>query len=583
MTFAALARATARLLFSAGLCGLSACATHDVVIRNGLVYDGSGAAPYVGDVVVDGRKIRYAGPSSAQRGRVEIDAKGLAVAPGFINMLSWANESMVLDGRAQSDLRQGVTLEVFGEGTSMGPLNDAMKRSMLEHQGDLRFDVNWTTLDEYLRGLRKQGIAPNVASFVGATTVRVHVLGEGDVDPTAQQLDQMKQLVRRAMEDGALGVGASLIYAPASFAETPELTALAAEAGRCGGMYTAHIRSEGNHFLEAVDETVQIARDASVPAEIYHLKAVGRGNWHKLPEAVARIEAANRAGLRVTANMYPYIEAWTGLDAAMPTWVQEGGLDAWFERLKDPAIRARVMAEMRSTDTEWENNFQAAGGGAGILLIGFKSEALKPLTGKTLEEIARMRGVSAEEAALDLVVEDRSRVDTIYFAMSEDNVHRMLKLPYVSFGSDAPAPAPEGAFLLSSTHPRSYGTFARVLGHYVRDENALTLQDAVRRMTSLPAGNLGLHDRGRLGAGAFADIVVFDAATISDPATFVKPHQFATGVRHVLVNGKLALRDGEPTGAATGEVVRGRGWTGWADGGCRRSGADWNRTPILAQ
>jgi len=550
--------------------------TVDVVIEGGTIYDGLGGAPYRGEVGIQGDRIVYVGPNNPSlNGRTRIDATGKAVAPGFINMLSWATESLIEDGRGQSDLRQGVTLEVFGEGWSMGPYNDAMKVSELKAQGDIRYDIGWTTLGQYLEHLEKKGVAPNVASFVGATTVRIHELGEGDVDPDPQQLDRMRAHVRIAMEEGALGVGSSLIYAPASYAETPELVALATEAGRCGGIYVSHMRSEADRLEQAVDELIEISRASGAPAEIYHLKAAGQRNWGKLDAVIARIEAARARGQRISANMYTYTAGATGLDASMPTWVQAGGDEAWFERLKDPAIRARVIAEMKTPGDGWENFLFHAGGPDRVLFIGFKSEKLKPLTGKTLAEVAKMRGKSPEETAIDLVVEDRSRVDTVYFLMDEENVARQTALPWMSFGSDAGAMAPEGVFLKSSSHPRAYGNVARLLGLYVREQKRLSLAEAVRKLTSQPALNLGIRERGMLKPGYFADVVVFDPATVKDHATFAKPQQFSTGVTEVVINGRLALAKGEPTGAPTGRVVRGRGWTGWPDGGCRKKAADW--------
>ncbi len=560
----------------AGSAAAEATAAVTVVIRNGTIYDGSGGAPYVGDVAVMGDRIVAVGPNLPQRGEAEIDATGKAVSPGFINMLSWATESLLVDGRGLSDLVQGVTLEVMGEGNSMGPLTPAMKAYDLARQTDLRFPITWTTLDEYLTTLERKGIAPNVASYVGAATVRIHELGADDVDPTPAQLDSMKALVRKAMEDGAMGVGSSLIYAPGTYAETPELIALVTEAGRCGGGYISHMRYESDRLLDAVDELITIARVSGAPAEIYHLKAGGRDNWPKMDQAIAKVEAARAQGLRITADMYTYPAGATGLDAAMPTWVQAGGVEEWIKRLKDPKIRARVKAEMADPRAGYENLYRHAGA-EGMLLAGFKTDRLKPLTGKTLAQVARDRGVDPRDAAIDLVIEDGTRVGTIYFLMSEDNVRRQTALPWMSFGSDAEAPAPEGAFLLSSTHPRAYGNVARLLGKYVREEKALTLPDAVRRLTSFPAANLGLKDRGSLKPGMYADVVVFDPATITDHATFERPHQLSTGVDHVLVNGGFALRDGKPTGAGTGRVVRGRGWTGWPDGGCRAAAADWNR------
>ena len=538
----------------------------DLVVRGGTVFDGTGAPGRAADVGICGDRVSVVGDLSAATAAREVDARGLAVAPGFVNMLSWATESLLADGRALSDVRQGVTLEVFGEGWSMGPLDGAMKKLMVEEQGDIRFDVAWTTLGEYLEHLERRGVAVNVASFVGATTVRIHELGYEDRDPTPRELERMKALVRRAMDEGALGVGSSLIYAPAFYAETPELVALARAAGESGGMYITHMRSEGARLLEAIDEVVAIAREASVRAEIYHLKAAGRGNWDKLEPAIARIEAARAAGVGLTADMYTYTAGATGLDASMPPWVQEGGLQAWIGRLRDPATRERVAREMTTPTDRWENLYLGAGADR-MLLVAFKNDALKPLTGKTLAEVAAARGKSPEETAMDLVVEDGSRVGTIYFLMSEENVRRQVALPWVGFGSDAEAPAPEGVFLESNPHPRAYGTFARLLGHYVREEGVVPLAEAIRRLTSQPADTLRLRDRGRLAPGYHADVVVFDPATVADRATYEQPHQLAVGVRHVLVNGVPVLRDGEPTGATPGRVVRGPGWKGWRPAG----------------
>lgn len=533
---------------------------YDVLIRNGTIYDGSGKAPIVGDVAINRDTVAAIGTLTNARGRIEIDAQGLAVAPGFINMLSWANESLMEDGRSQSGIRQGVTLEIFGEGESMGPLNPKMKKDMVEQQADIKYDIRWTTLNEYLEFLVNRGVSPNVASFVGATTVRIHEIGYADRPPTPAELDRMRVLVRQAMKDGALGVGSSLIYAPAFYAQTDELIALAKVASEYGGIYISHLRSEGNRFLEALDELIAIAKEANVPAEIYHLKAAGEENWQKLDTAIQKIEAARAAGLRITADMYTYTAGATGLDAAMPPWVQEGGYNEWAGRLKDPAVRERVKREMVTPTDQWESLYLAAGSPTNILLIGFKSETLKPLTGKTLAEVAKMRGKSPEETAIDLVVEDGSRVGTVYFLMSEKNVRQQIKLPWVSFGSDAASLAPEGAFLKSNPHPRAYGNFARLLGKYVREEGLIPLEEAIRRLTSLPAENLKLDRRGALQAGYFADVVVFDPAKIHDHATFDHPHQYATGVVHVFVNGTQVLKSGEHTGAKPGRVVRGAGW-----------------------
>ena len=531
----------------------------DLVLRHGTIVDGSGAKPYLGDVAVRGDRIVAVG-KVAGHGRTEIDATGRAIAPGFINMLSWAVDSLIVDPRGLADARQGVTLEVFGEGESMGPLNDKMKREMLEQQGDLKYEIRWTTLGEYLAYLEQRGVAANVASFVGATTVRVHELDHDDRPPTAEELARMQALVRQAMEEGALGVGSSLIYAPAFYAKTDELVALCEAAAPYGGMYISHMRSEGNRLLEAVDELIDIARRAKLRAEIYHLKAAGAANWPKMEQLIARVEAARKEGLAISADMYTYTAGATGLDAAMPPWVQEGGLDAWVERLKQPEVRKRVAEEMRRPTDKWENLLLGAGSPEHVLLVEFKTEALKPLTGKTLAEVARLRGKSAEETAMDLVVEDHTRIGTIYFLMSEENVRRELQLPWVSFGSDAASPAPEGVFLKSNPHPRAYGNFARFLGHYARDEKLVPLEEAVRRLSALPAENLRLKQRGKLAPGYFADLVVFDPATVVDHATFEKPHQLATGVEQVFVNGIAVIRDSQPTGATPGRVVRGPGW-----------------------
>jgi N-acyl-D-amino-acid deacylase len=533
---------------------LCACAHYDVVIRDGMLYDGSGGAPVVADVAIRNDRIAKIG-NVRGKAKQEIDASGKAVAPGFINMLSWATESLIVDGRGMADVKQGVTLEVFGEGWSMGPLNDALKAQVKKEQGDIQYDVDWTTLRDYLDSLVRRGVSVNVASFVGATTIRMHVLGEADRAPTAEELERMRALVRQAMEDGALGVGSSLIYAPAFYAKTAELVELNKAAEPYGGMYISHMRSEGNRLEEAVDELIAIAREAGVPAEIYHLKAAGQPNWPKMARVLDKVEAARAEGLRITADMYTYTAGATGLDAAMPPWVQEGGYDAWRTRLLDPATRARVLAEMRTPTDAWENLMLLAGSPDRVRLIGFKNEQLKPLTGKTLAEVAQMRGVSPEDAAIDLVIEDGSRVGTVYFLMSEDNLRMQIRKPWVSFGSDAGASAPEGVFLKSSTHPREYGNFANLLGRYVRDETIIPLEEAVRRLTSLPATNLGIANRGTLQEGFFADVVVFDPNTIAAHSTYDNPRQYATGVQHVFVNGTQVLRDGEHTGAKPGRVV----------------------------
>jgi len=544
--------------------------SYSVLIHGGTIYDGSGQAPFVGDVALKGDRIVYVGPHAPGRGARTIDAKGKAVSPGFINMLSWAVESLIADGRGMSDTYQGVTLEVFGEGDSMGPLNLEMKRLAIKRQGDIKYPIKWTTLGQYLEYLQKKGVTPNVASFVGATTVRVHELGEKDVDPTPAQLTRMRALVRQAMKEGALGVGSALIYSPATYAETPELTALVSEAGKCGGMYISHMRSEGNKLLEAIDELITISRDSGAPAEIYHFKQAGKPNWDKLDAAIAKVEAARAGGQRISANMYTYTAGATGLDATMPPWVQSGGLEAWEKRLRDPEVRARLLKEMRTPSNDWENLLLLSGSPDNLLLVSFKNPKLKPLTGKTLAQVAKMRGKSPEETAMDLVVEDDSRVGTVYFIMNEDNLKREVALPWMSFGSDEASPAPEGVFLKSQSHPRAYGNVARLLGHYVRDEHAITLQDAIRRLTSLPASHIGVKQRGSLKSGYYADVVVFDPETIEDHATFEKPDQLATGVDDVFINGVQVLKNGRHTGAKPGRFVRGPGWTGWPGGGACR-------------
>ena len=550
---------------------------YDVVIRHGTIYDGTGGDPLRGDVAIRGDRIVYVGPEAPGTGKEEFDASGRAVTPGFINMLAHPEESLLVDGRALSDLRQGVTLEVMGE-ISMGPLDDRLKTVLRARQVDISYDVDWTTLGEYLDGLAKRGIAPNIASFVSAGTVRQHVLGDDDVQPDARQLARMQDLVRQAMEEGALGLTTALIYAPFTYARTSELVALAAESARCGGMYIAHMRSEGDRLLEAIDETIAIAEGSGAPAQIYHLKVAGRKNWGKLDAVIARVEAARAKGIRITADMYTYPAGATGLDAAMPPWVQEGGLEKWIERLQDPVIRARVAAEMRDADATWENLGQAAGP-EGMLLLQFRNPALKPLVGKTLAEAAKLRGQTPEETMMSLVVEDGTRVGVAYFLMSEDNIRRQIALPWVSFGSDAEGAAPEGVFLQSSTHPRAYGNFARLLAKYVREEKVITLQEAVRRLSGLPASVLSLTDRGLLKPGHFADVVVFDPAAVQDHATFEEPHQLSTGVDDVWINGTRALRDGEATRQWSGRVVRGRAWTGAPGGGCRASSKEWAWAP----
>lgn len=546
------------LIWLTAMCLTARAQQYDVIIRDGTVYDGSGGKPWVADVALKGDRIARLGRLGKARGKTEINAKGLAVAPGFINLMS-GEETLMADGRSQSDIRQGVTLEIFGEGQSMGPLTPEMRDYFQKLQGDIKYPVDWNTLSEGLDRLAHHGISCNVASFVGAATIRENVLGFANRGPTPQELDGMRKLVEQAMQEGALGVASALIYAPGAYAKTDELIALAEAAGKYHGIYISHIRSEGNQLLEAVDELIAIARAAHVPAEIYHLKAAGKENWGKLDAVIKKVEAARAQGLRITADMYTYTAGATGLDAAMPPWVQEGGYDAWAARLRDPAVREKVIREMRTLSDKWENLLLGAGSPDRMLLVSFKNDALKPLTGKTLAEVAKMRGKSPEETAMDLVVEDGSRVGTIYFLMSEENVRREIALPWVSFGADEESQAPEGVFLKSNPHPRAYGNFARLLATYVREEKIIPLTEAIRRLTSLPAQNLSLDRRGLLREGYYADVVVFDPAKIEAPATYEKPHQYAKGMMDVWVNGVQVLKDGEHTGAKPGWVVYGQG------------------------
>jgi N-acyl-D-amino-acid deacylase len=546
-------------LFIFILCGCSSPETYDILIKNGQIIDGSGKASYTGDVGINADTISAIGNLNA-KGNLEIDATGLVVAPGFINMLSWATESLIEDGKSQGDIRQGVTLEVFGEGWSMGPLNDKMKEQSLKNQGSIKYDIPWTTLAEYLQFLVDKGISPNVASFVGATTLRINTVGFEDRAPTEEELESMKSMVKQAMEDGALGVGSSLIYAPAFYSSTEELIELCKVASAYDGMYISHMRSEGNRLLESLDELIRIADEANIRAEVYHLKMGGKDNWHKFDAVVKKIDSARAAGLHITTDMYTYIAGSTGLDASMPPWVQEGGYDKWAERLQDPEIRKRVYTEMTTPTDEWENLMYAAGSAEKLLLVGFKNDSLKYLTGKTLAEVAKMRNLSPEETAMDLVIQDGSRVGTVYFLMSEENVKKQIALPYMSFGSDAGSQAPEGVFLKSSTHPRAYGNFSRLLGKYVRDEKVISLEEAIYKLTTLPASNLKIKKRGALQTGFYADLAIFNPDEIQDHATFNKPQQYATGMVHVFVNGTQVLKDGEHTGKLPGQVVKGPGW-----------------------
>jgi N-acyl-D-amino-acid deacylase len=536
---------------------------YDLIIRNGVIYDGSGNDPVEADLGINSDTIAFIGDLSSATGLNEIDAGGKAVSPGFINMLSWSTESLIVDGKSEGGIRQGVTLEVMGEGWSMGPWNDAMKAEAKALQKDFKFEIDWTTLGEYLASLERRGISTNVASFVGATTLRIHQMGEEDVDPTPEQLQVMKDLARAAMEEGAMGIGSSLIYAPAFYAETEELIELCKVAAEYDGMYISHLRSEGDNWLAAIDELIRISSEADLPAEIYHLKAGGQHNWHKWDAAIAKIDSAREAGIKITTDMYNYTAGATGLDAAMPPWVQAGGYGPWAERLQDPETRARVIEEMKAIGDDWENLYFAAGTPENLVMVGFRNDSLKYLTGKTLAEIAEMRGTSPEETAIDLVIQDSSRVGTVYFLMSEENVKKQIALPYMSFGSDAASMAPVEPFIKYGTHPRAYGNFARLLGKYVRDEQVISLKEAIRKLTSLPAGNLKIQKRGMLKPGYYADVVVFDPDIIEDKATFAEPHQFSVGVDHVIVNGTQVLENRNHTGATPGRVVRGPGWTGW--------------------
>ena len=532
----------------------------DVLIQNGTVYDGTGAPPYQGTVALKGDKIFYIGPPKFFTAKKIINATDKAVSPGFINMLSWGVETLIEEGKSQSDIRQGVTLEVFGEGMSWGPLNEELKAYMKKNQGDIKYDINWTTLGEYLQFLEDKGVSTNIASFIGATTLRINAVGYEDRKPNESELALMKNLVHQGMKEGAMGIGSSLIYAPAFYSSTEELIALCKVAAEYDGLYISHMRSEGNKLLESVDELLTIADQSGIRAEIYHLKQSGKKNWYKLDQVIQKIDSARAKGLEITTDMYTYIAGATGLDASMPPWVQEGGLDQWIARLKDPAIRKKVIKEMKTDTDQWENLMRAAESSDKLILVGFKNDSLKYLTGKTLTEVAKMRGKSPEETALDLVIQDGSRVGTVYFLMTEENIKKQIKLPYMSFGSDAGTMSPEGVFSKNSTHPRAFGNFARLLGKYVREENVISLEEAIYKLTGLPASNLKIQNRGQLKKGYFADVVVFDPNEISDHATFENPMQYATGVNHVWVNGTHVLENGNHTGAYGGRFVKGPGY-----------------------
>src|SRR5213082_596553 len=551
------------LFFTVIGCGriAAADAPFDIIIKGGTVYDGTGGEGHVTDVAIRGDRIAGLGDFAKASVKKTIDARGLAVAPGFINMLSWSNESLIQDGRSQSEIRQGVTTEIMGEGESMGPVNDRVREHMLREQSDIKYDIKWNTLAEYLRYLENRGISCNVASFIGATTIRENVIGFEDRQPTPEQLDQMRELVRKEMEAGALGIGTSLIYPPAFYAKTDELIELCKVAAKYQGKYISHMRSEGSRLLEALDELIRISREAKIPAEVYHIKVSGQQNWPKIDDLLSRIEAAQKEGLKITADMYTYTAGGTGLDASLPPWTEDGGYPALFKRLRDPATREKIKAEVQKPAGGWENLYFDAGGPEHILLAEFRSEKLKPLTGKTLAEVAKMRGKDPVDTAMDLIAEDESRIGTIYYVMSEENVKKELSKPWISFGSDEASQAPEGPFLKSNPHPRAYGNFARVLGKYCRDEKVITLPEAIRRLSAQPAQNLELDHRGMLKEGMFADVVVFDPKTITDHATFDKPHQYATGMKHVFVNGVQVIKEGEHTDANPGRALWGPGKT----------------------
>tara|TARA_A100001015_G_C15033628_1_gene734660 strand:- start:2181 stop:3839 length:1659 start_codon:yes stop_codon:yes gene_type:complete len=532
----------------------------DVIIENGTIYDGTGNRPFKGSVAIKGDKIVYVGSPKSFQAKTIIDATDQAISPGFINMLSWGVETLIEDGKSQSDIRQGVTLEVFGEGMSWGPLNQEMKVDLMKKQGDIQYEIPWNTLGEYLQFLEKKGVSTNIASFIGATTLRINAVGYEDRKPNPKELKLMTDLVHQGMKEGALGIGSSLIYAPAFYSSTEELIEICKIAAQYDGMYISHMRSEGNKILESVDELITIAEEAGIRSEIYHLKLSGKKNWGKLDAVIQKIDSARAAGLDITTDMYNYTAGATGLDASMPPWVQEGGLDKWIERLKKPSIKKRVIKEMQTDTDQWENLMCAAESADKLILVGFKNDSLKYLTGKTLDEVSKIRGKSPEETAIDLVIQDGSRVGTVYFLMSEENVKRQIKLPYMSFGSDAGSIATEGVFLKSSTHPRAFGNFARLLGKYVRDEKIISLEEAIYKLSGLPASNLKINNRGTLKINNYADVVVFDPESIQDFATFDNPMQYAIGINHVFVNGSHVLKNGDHTGVLAGKFVKGPGY-----------------------
>ena len=533
---------------------------YETIIRTATVYDGNGGQPYTADIAINADTIVFIGDLKNASAKNEIDATGKAVAPGFINMLSWANESLIEDGRSQSDIRQGVTLEVMGEGSSMGPLNAKMKEQMKNNQADIKYKVEWNTLGEYLNYLEKKGVSCNVASFIGAGTVRTYVVGEDNRVATAAELDSMKMIVRQAMEEGAMGVGSSLIYPPDCFANTTELIALCKEASAYGGMYISHMRSEGNKLCEAVNELITIAREANIAAEIYHLKAAGKNNWGKMDSVIRQVENARAEGLHITADMYTYLAGATGLTASFPPTLQDGGFDKLWQRLHDSVIRTQMKKAMNTNALDWENLYYACGSPDNILMLYFKQDSLKKYIGKTLSEVAKIRNNSPEETAINLIVQDSSRIEVAYFLMNEANVKKQIALPWISFGSDEASYAPEGVFLKSNPHPRAYGNFVKVIGKYSRDEKLLSLQQAIFKLSKLPSTNLKLKKRGELKAGNYADIVIFDADKVTDHATYDKPHQYATGIQDVFVNGVQVLKNGEHTNAKPGRFIKGPGY-----------------------
>lgn len=531
---------------------LTACSNpgkFDVLIKNGTIYDGSGSVPFVGDIAMNADTIAAIGDLKGAKGRQETDVHGLAVTPGFINMLSWATTSLIHDGRSQSDIRQGVTLEVMGEGSSMGPLNEDLRKEMTDQQGDIKYEVPWTTLGEYLEYLEKKGVSPNVASFIGNATVRQYVLGYEDRPQNEKEMEQMKELVKQAMEEGAMGISSALIYVPSSYASTEELIELVRVVSHYNGMYISHIRSESGHLLEAMDEFIRIVKEAGLNGEIYHFKASAKQNWHKMDAAIDKIKKARAEGLHITTDMYNYPASSTGLNTVLPQWAIDGGINETLKRFNDPVLKQKAVEEVHFPCTP-----------DSILLVGFKNEKMKHLTGKSLGEIAKERGISPAEAVPEIILEDSSRIQCVFFTMSEQNLRKKVVLPFMSFCSDAGSIAPEGVFLKSSPHPRTYGSFARLLRKYVREEKIVPLEEAVRRLSHLPAENLKIRKRGMLKKGYYGDVVVFDPASIQDHATFKNPHQYATGVKYVWVNGVQVLKNGEHTGATPGRVVRGPGW-----------------------